>query len=453
MKKTQAKKSIDDEVTAKKAEIDSNHEATNEEKEMTKRKVDEAATKAKHNVDQSTTNDTVDQSTQIGISIISNIQPETIQKSLARQAIDDEATIKKAEIENNHNATKEEKDVARQKVDEEVIKAKNNIAQSTTNSDVEIAKESGKHAIDEIQPEIVKKSVAKQTIDELAKQKKAEIDQTPNATKEEKDAAKQKVEEAVMRAKKLLEGANTNSDVDQTTEQGKQSINSIQVEVIKKADALSKLEVELQKLKDKVSSDQTFTIDEKLFIKQKLDESYKKAEEKVNQAQTNKQVDNIKIHYLQEFNKIVLIDKVKLKAKSQIFDVANKRKAYIKGLTNISEYNRNKAYKQIDVYVMKALNKLAENVTTNDINELTRVTINEIEHVNVKQFENNFGLVNDNKVTFNNFNNKFNVNNNHSKLNTLPYTGENENSLLSLAEFTLLSGLLLLLKRRKKEDK
>ena len=256
-----------------------------------------------------------------------------------------------------------------------------------------------------------------------------------------------------MRAKKLLEGANTNSDVDQTTEQGKQSINSIQVEVIKKADALSKLEVELQKLKDKVSSDQTFTIDEKLFIKQKLDESYKKAEEKVNQAQTNKQVDNIKIHYLQEFNKIVLIDKVKLKAKAQIFDVANKRKAYIKGLTNISEYNRNKAYKQIDVYVMKALNKLVENVTTNDINELTRVTINEIEHVNVKQFENNFGLVNDNKVTFNNFNNKFNVNNNHSNLNTLPYTGENENSLLSLAEFTLLSGLLLLLKRRKKEDK
>ena len=58
-----------------------------------------------------------------------------------------------------------------------------------------------------------------------------------------------------------------------------------------------------------------------------------------------------------------------------------------------------------------------------------------------------------NKIVFNNFNNKFNVNNNHSKLNTLPYTGENENSLLSLAEFTLLSGLLLLLKRRKKEDK
>ncbi|MGX0674519.1 SasC/FmtB family protein [Staphylococcus hominis] len=469
VKKAEARKAIDEAATLRKNLIDQDNSTTKEEKDIAKQKIDDEVNKAKRNVDQSINNSNVDHAQINGISAINNINAVALKKTQAKKSIDDEVTAKKAEIDSNHEATneekemtkrkvdeaatKEEKDVARQKVDEEVIKAKNNIAQSTTNSDVEIAKESGKHAIDEIQPEIVKKSVAKQTIDELAKQKKAEIDQTPNATKEEKDAAKQKVEEAVMRAKKLLEGANTNSDVDQTTEQGKQSINSIQVEVIKKADALSKLEVELQKLKDKVSSDQTFTIDEKLFIKQKLDESYKKAEEKVNQAQTNKQVDNIKIHYLQEFNKIVLIDKVKLKAKSQIFDVANKRKAYIKGLTNISEYNRNKAYKQIDVYVMKALNKLAENVTTNDINELTRVTINEIEHVNVKQFENNFGLVNDNKVTFNNFNNKFNVNNNHSKLNTLPYTGENENSLLSLAEFTLLSGLLLLLKRRKKEDK
>ncbi|MCI2900410.1 DUF1542 domain-containing protein, partial [Staphylococcus hominis] len=453
VKKAEARQAIDEAVTLRKNLIDQDNSTTKEEKDIAKQKIDDEVNKAKRNVDQSINNSNVDNAQINGISAINNINAVALKKTQAKKSIDDEVIAKKAEIENNHNATKEEKDVAIQKVDEEVIKAKNNIDQSTTNSNVEIAKESGKHAIDEIQPEIVKKSVAKQTIDESAKQKKAVIDQTPNATKEEKDAAKQKVEEAVMRAKKLIEDANTNSDVDQTTEQGKQSINSIQVEVVKKADALSKLEVELQKLKDKVSSDQTFTIDEKLFIKQKLDASYKKAEEKVNQAQTNKQVDNIRIHYFEEFNKIVLIDKVKLKAKSQIFDVANKRKAYIKGLTNISEYNRNKAYKQIDVYVMTALNKLVENVTTNDINELTRMTINEIEHVNVKQFENNFGLANNNGVTFNNFYNKFNVNNNHSKLNTLPYTGENENSLLSLAEFTLLSGLLLLLKRRKKEDK
>ena len=64
---------------------------------MTKRKVDEAATKANImliNLQRMIQH----QSTQIGISIISNIQPETIQKSLARQAIDDEATIKKQKL-------------------------------------------------------------------------------------------------------------------------------------------------------------------------------------------------------------------------------------------------------------------------------------------------------------------------------------------------------------------
>ncbi|MEJ7537392.1 DUF1542 domain-containing protein, partial [Staphylococcus hominis] len=453
VKKAEARKAIDEAATLRKNLIDQDNSTTKEEKDIAKQKIDDEVNKAKRNVDQSINNSNVDHAQINGISAINNINAVALKKTQAKKSIDDEVTAKKAEIDSNHEATNEEKEMTKRKVDEAATKAKHNVDQSTTNDTVDQSTQIGISIISNIQPETIQKSLARQAIDDEATIKKAEIENNHNATKEEKDAAKQKVEEAVMRAKKLLEGANTNSDVDQTTEQGKQSINSIQVEVIKKADALSKLEVELQKLKDKVSSDQTFTIDEKLFIKQKLDESYKKAEEKVNQAQTNKQVDNIKIHYLQEFNKIVLIDKVKLKAKSQIFDVANKRKAYIKGLTNISEYNRNKAYKQIDVYVMKALNKLAENVTTNDINELTRVTINEIEHVNVKQFENNFGLVNDNKVTFNNFNNKFNVNNNHSKLNTLPYTGENENSLLSLAEFTLLSGLLLLLKRRKKEDK
>ena len=48
---------------------------------MTKRKVDEAATKANIMLINLQRMTTADQSTQIGISIISNIQPETIQKS------------------------------------------------------------------------------------------------------------------------------------------------------------------------------------------------------------------------------------------------------------------------------------------------------------------------------------------------------------------------------------
>ena len=48
------------------------------------------------------------------------------------------------------------KKAAKQKVDEEVIKAKNNIDQATTNDGVNNAKTTGKNTIENIQPEVVK---------------------------------------------------------------------------------------------------------------------------------------------------------------------------------------------------------------------------------------------------------------------------------------------------------
>lgn len=235
-------------------------------------------------------------------------------------------------------------------------------------------------------------------------------------------------------------------------DKGTNDIKQIQVEVVKKADALSKLKIKLQKLKDKVSYDQTFTIDEKRLVKQNLEESYKKAVEKVNQAQTNKQVDNVRMYYILEFKKAFQVDKVKSKARAQIFEEAKKRKDYINRLTTVSVNEKNKANNLIESYVMKAINKLAMDMTTDEVIELTKVTINEIEHVKVKQFENEFGLANKQGMTSENLDNKLNSSTNHLKLATLPNTGNNGNSLLSLSEFMLLSGLLLLLKRRKKEN-
>ena len=59
-----------------------------------------------------------------GVTTITAIQPDTIKKAEAKRAIDEVAKAKKQEIDNNTNATKEEKDVAKSKVDEEVTKLK-----------------------------------------------------------------------------------------------------------------------------------------------------------------------------------------------------------------------------------------------------------------------------------------------------------------------------------------
>ena len=121
-----------------------------------KDKVDAEATKAKAPIDQATTNNDVEQAKSSGVTTIEGIQPDTIKKSSAKQAIDDSANAKKQRIDNNSDATQEEKDVAKAKVDVEA-KAKTAIDQATTNDGVDQTRDLGNNSISVIQPDIVKK--------------------------------------------------------------------------------------------------------------------------------------------------------------------------------------------------------------------------------------------------------------------------------------------------------
>ncbi|MDK7301720.1 DUF1542 domain-containing protein, partial [Staphylococcus hominis] len=102
---------------------------------------------------------------------------------------------------------------AKAKVDAAVNEAKHQINQATTNQGVDEAKTHGTDSINQVQPTVVKKDEAKQAIDVAATAKKAEIDQTPNATDEEKSAAKAKVDAAVNEAKHQINQATTNQGV------------------------------------------------------------------------------------------------------------------------------------------------------------------------------------------------------------------------------------------------
>ncbi|WP_218084851.1 DUF1542 domain-containing protein, partial [Staphylococcus haemolyticus] len=98
-------------------------------------------------------------------------------------------------------------------------------------------KSEGSDAINHVQPVVVKKDEAKTAIDKAAEAKKAEIDQTPNATDEEKVAAKAKVDEAVTTAKNAIDQATNNAGVDTAKSNGLDSINNIQPTVVKKDEA------------------------------------------------------------------------------------------------------------------------------------------------------------------------------------------------------------------------
>ncbi|WP_141757396.1 DUF1542 domain-containing protein, partial [Staphylococcus sp. HMSC061G04] len=174
----------------------------------------EAVTTAKNAIDQATNNNGVDTAKTNGVDTINNIQPTVVKKDEAKTAIDKAAEAKKTEIDQTPNATDEEKAAAKAKVDEAVTTAKNAIDQATNNAGVDTAKTNGVDSINNIQPTVVKKDEAKTAIENAARAKKAEIDQMPNATDEEKAAAKAKVDEAVNNAKVSIDQAINNNGVD-----------------------------------------------------------------------------------------------------------------------------------------------------------------------------------------------------------------------------------------------
>ncbi|CIY18591.1 surface anchored protein [Streptococcus pneumoniae] len=148
-----SKGAIDKAAETKKDEIDKRTDLTKEEKDKAKSDVETAAKDAKKAIDDAATNDKVDEAKNNGHTAIDNINPTGDKKSDAKKEIDQAAKAKKDEIDKRTDLTKEEKDKAKTDVDTAVTVAKKAIDDATTNDKVDEAKNNGKQAIDNINPQ------------------------------------------------------------------------------------------------------------------------------------------------------------------------------------------------------------------------------------------------------------------------------------------------------------
>nr|WP_053027795.1 SasC/FmtB family protein [Staphylococcus haemolyticus] len=365
VKKDEAKTAIENAARAKKAEIDQTPNATDEEKATAKAKVDEAVTTAKNAIDQATNNDGVDTAKTNGVDSINNVQPTVVKKDEAKTAIENAARAKKAEIDQTPNATDEEKAVAKAKVDEAVTTAKNAIDQATNNNGVDTAKTNGVDAINNVQPTVVKKDEAKTAIDKAAEAKKAEIDQTPNATDEEKAAAKAKVDEAVTTAKNAIDQATNNAGVDTAKTNGVDSINNVQPTVVKKDEAKTAIENAARAKKAEIDQTPNATDEEKVAAKAKVDEAVNNAKASIDQATNNDGVDTAKSNGLDSINNIQPTVVKKDEAKTAIDKAAEAKKAEIDQTPNATDEEKAAAKAKVDEAVTTAKNAI-DQATNND---------------------------------------------------------------------------------------
>lgn len=176
-----------------------------------------------------------------GIAKISEVHPETIIKRNAKQEIEQDAQSQIDTINANNKSTNEEKSAAIDRVNVAKIDAINNITNATTTQLVNDAKNSGNTSISQILPSTAVKTNALAALASEAKNKNAIIDQTPNATTEEKEEANNKVDRLQEEADANILKAHTTDEVNNIKNQAVQNINAVQVEVIKKQNVKNQL--------------------------------------------------------------------------------------------------------------------------------------------------------------------------------------------------------------------
>ncbi|MDU2146009.1 MAG: DUF1542 domain-containing protein, partial [Staphylococcus sp.] len=388
IKKSEARQAIDDAARAKKEAIDQTPGATTEEKEAAKAKVDQAVTEAKGHINEAINNSGVDEAKTNGATTINAIQPEVIKKSEARQAIDDAARAKKEAIDQTPDATTEEKEAAKAKVDQAVKEAKGHINEVINNSGVDETKTNGTTTINAIQPEIIKKSEARQAIDDVAKAKKEVIDQTPDATTEEKEAAKAKVDQAVTEAKAHINEAITNSDVDEAKTNGTTTINAIQPDVLKKSEARQAIDNEVINKKTEIDNNVDATIEEKEAAKSKVDEAAVEAKNNINHTEINQAVDKAKEDGVTTVSHIQPNIVKKIAAKTAIDEVARIKKEAIDQTPGATTEEKEAAKSKVDEAATEARNNINRALSNNDVDQVVHnstASINNIQPDIVKK--------------------------------------------------------------------
>ncbi len=187
--KTDARNAVNDKAREAITNINATPGATREEKQEAINRVNTLKNRALTDIGVTSTTAMVNSIRDDAVNQIGAVQPHVTKKQTATGVLNDLATAKKQEINQNTNATTEEKQVALNQVDQELATAINNINQADTNAEVDQAQQLGTKAINAIQPNIVKKPAALAQINQHYNAKLAEINATPDATNDEKNAA------------------------------------------------------------------------------------------------------------------------------------------------------------------------------------------------------------------------------------------------------------------------
>ena len=289
--KPTAKQAVQDLADLKKSTIEADKSLTREEKDAAIKQVEDAAKKAKEAIDAAPTNSQVATNRDQGKQAIADVTPVADAKPKAKEAVEQAANAKKAAIEADKNLTREEKDAAISAVDQAAQAAKTAIAEASDNSSVANEQGKGTSAIAGLTPVAETKPKAKEALEQAANAKKAAIEANNNLTREEKEAAKAKVDAAVAETKDAIDAATTNAEVAEASKAGADLIDALKPSADKKTAAKEAIDAAVKTKTDAIDARTDLTQEEKDAAKAKLADTANKAKAAIDAASTNSDVD------------------------------------------------------------------------------------------------------------------------------------------------------------------
>ena len=343
------------------AEINSNTNVTAEEKAAAIEKVNADKTKALTAINDNsvTTKAALDNAKTSGTTAISNDNPVATKKDTAKAAIDTALREKEAAIDANNALTTEEKNAAKADAQAKATAAKTAIDNATTNAAVDSAKTAGTTSVSSVTPTATAKPAAKNAIDEALKAKEAQLDARADLTDEEKKAAKAEAQAKATAAKAAIDNATTNATVDSAKTPGVAEVESVNPQASqKKTDAKNAVDEALKAKEAAIDANNDLTDEEKAKAKQEAQAKADAAEEAINNARTNAEVETAKTNGTTEVNNVNPQPEAKTAAKKAVEDeLAEKIKA-IEGNNDLTDEEKAKAKQDAQAKATEAKNNI-----------------------------------------------------------------------------------------------
>ncbi|MDU1729539.1 MAG: DUF1542 domain-containing protein, partial [Staphylococcus epidermidis] len=279
------------------------------------------------------------------------------------------------------NATAEEKEEANNKVDGLQEEADANILKAQTTEEVNNIKNQAVQNINAVQVEVIKKQNVKNQLNQFIDNQKKIIENTPDATLEEKAEANRLLQNVLTSASDEIANVDHNNEVDQALDKARPKIEAIVPQVSKKRDALNAIQEAFNSQTQEIQENQEATNEEKTEALNKINQLLNQAKVNIDQAQSNKDVDNAKTRSIQDIEQIQPHPQTKATGRHRLNEKANQQQSTIATHPNSTIEERQEASTKLQEVLKKAIAKIDKGQTNDDVEKTVVNGIAEIENI------------------------------------------------------------------------